>query len=118
MSTPEQQPVQREIALDWRGAEQLPLYYANHLASQLDPTQGVFFITFGSATAPLLLGSPERVRAQAEAIETVPIQPIARIAVTREKLPDFIRALEENLARYDEAARMLAEAREETEAPQ
>ena len=46
------------VRLSWVGLEDEPIYVANQFASQFDTD--LFYLSFGLATPPLLLGSPER----------------------------------------------------------
>jgi hypothetical protein len=107
MSTPPEPTGQFSLPLEWTDVEDLPLQFVNHLLSQFQPDEGVLYLTFGLATPPTFVGPPERVRAKVEALDSLTIKPIARLAVTPDKLREFVGVLVENLNRYEAAKGML-----------
>jgi hypothetical protein len=90
----------REIPTVWTlPPEGLPILYANQLISQID--NGGFILSFGQAQPPVIVGTPEEQKAQAEAVESVERRTVARIGLTRNVLELMIKALNENLAAFD-----------------
>jgi hypothetical protein len=86
----------------------LPLLYANHLVSQFQPDEGMVYITFGETVPPPFVGDPEQIKEQVEALDALEITPLARLAVTPDKLRDFVRVLSDNLSKYDAVRALLA----------
>ena len=92
-----------EIPLSWVGLEERPIYAANHFLSQIAGCG--FFVTFGVASPPVLLGTPEYRREQAKKIAFVPVRALSRIALTRQGMEELIEVLQRNLKHLEEAER-------------
>ena len=67
------------------GYEEAPVVFANQFLIQFQP-DGSFVFGIGQATAPPLIGPPERVREQASEIEFIPVRTLARVGFTEAKL--------------------------------
>jgi hypothetical protein len=78
------------------------LLVANYLLSQARPQDGMLYITFGQATPPPLVGSPDEVREQVDALESLEIKPLVRLAITPDTVREFIRVLRGNLEKYEQ----------------
>ena len=100
-ATPGPEPEHRAIPTVWVGLDETQVSFANAFVCQFQP--GEFVISIGQVVPPMLLGPPEAHREQLEAVDFVPITPIARIAVTRDRLVELINALQENLRNHDVA---------------
>jgi len=96
--TTQDEPV--EIPLMFIGAEDVPILFSNIFTIQHQ--QNEFIITVGQVQPPLLLGSPEDRLEQAKRVPYVPIKVVARLALTRTRLVELIKALQENLQNYDQ----------------
>jgi hypothetical protein len=94
------------VPLAWVGYDETPIVYANNFLIQFQH-EGSFVIGIGQATAPALTGTPEEIAAQAQDIEFIPVRPIARIAVTEDKLRELIQAMEANLQNFEHAKERL-----------
>ncbi len=92
-----------EIPLSWVGVDERPIYAANHFLSQI--VGDGFFVTFGVASPPVLLGTPEYKREQAKKIAFVPVRTLSRIALTRQGMGELIAVLQQNLKHFEEAER-------------
>lgn len=90
--------MQKSIRIDWGPAKEPKVLAANKIVCQFEGD--VFVATFGILTPPILLGTEEEIRDQVEAIESVPVGPVARIAMTEQMLERVINTLSENLANY------------------
>lgn len=95
------------IPLAWIGAEDLPVLFVNQFVGQVEAEQGVFFLNIGQALPPALLGTPEEQAEQLEQIAYVPVKPVARLALTRERLEYLIAILQTNLDQHDEIIRRM-----------
>ena len=92
-----QEPVQ--VPVVFIGAEDTPLLYANqfviaHLGQE-------FILSIGQVAPPLLLGTPEQQHEQAKQLSFVPIKTVARFAMTRERLDQLIKLLQDHVAQSD-----------------
>jgi len=72
--------------------------YANHIAVQF--TGGEYTIAFYAAFPPVLLGTPEECRAKAREIREIPATCVAKIVVSKDKMPLMVKALAENVVRH------------------
>jgi hypothetical protein len=97
-----QTPDRRPLTLRWGALDDLPLLFANQLLSQARPQDGMLYITFGQATPPPFVGSADAVREQVDAVESLEIKPLFRLAITPDTLREFIRVLRGNLDKYEQ----------------
>ena len=88
------------IRLVWDGVENVAIVLANQVIGQVGQ-QGEVILTFGQTAPPILLGDVDQQREQAKEIPFLPIKPVARLAITRAGLDDFIRILNEIRDNYD-----------------
>jgi hypothetical protein len=93
-------PENLTVPLVWVGAEELPAQFVNQMVVQ-HPGANEFVLTFGLLSPPLLLGTPEQQLEQARSIPYVPVTPVARVGLTRERLLELINALQRNLENHD-----------------
>jgi hypothetical protein len=92
------QATAKEIPLVWVGLEEIPVRTVTSVVSQIADDQ--FFVSFGCINHPILVGSQAAVRARLDSIESVSITPVARIAMTEEKMEQVIKALQSNLRKH------------------
>ena len=88
-----------QIPLVRVGLEDVPIQLANDFVIQHQ--QNEFILSIGQYQPPILLGTSEERREQAERISYVPIRTVARIGLTRQRLVELIKILQDNLQRYD-----------------
>ena len=82
------------MPIRWGSADDIPTLYANQLfVSHAGPE---FFLIFGNITAPLLVGEVEKDSLP----EFLQVKPVARIAVTREQMLEFAKAIHQNVERF------------------
>jgi len=98
----------------WDGIEDVPLAFANQVLGQVGP-QGEVILTFGQVTPPILVGKPEQQAAQAEEIPFVAVKTVARLALTKASLDDFIRVLRATQKNHERAQEQSQEAQRQTE---
>ena len=94
-----EEPESIAVPIVYVGADEVPVHYANSFIVQHQ--QNEFFLSIGTLTPPILIGSPDEVREQAKQISYVPVRVQARIAMTRDRLVELIGLLTENLATFD-----------------
>ncbi len=83
------------IPLEWYVPEELPTYYATNLVIQ--HTEHEFFITFFELVPPITLGkTPEEI----ERLQSVRARALARVAVSPDRLEEFIQVMQDNLTKY------------------
>ena len=101
MATPEQPPEGAvQVPAVWVGAEDLPVQFVNQFVGVVHP--GEIFLTLGTVVPPAILGNTEEKRkAQAESIQYVQVKPVAQLALTPERLREFVRVLQETVANYE-----------------
>ena len=97
MTEEEQQGVR--LPITYVGIEETPILFVNNFVVQHD--QNEFVLMAGQVQKPLLLGTPEERREQAERITYIPVNIVARLGFTRERLVSLIEMLQTNLRRHD-----------------
>ena len=95
-----EQPEPRAVPLVWVGLDELSILFANQVLIQ-HVVRGEFVLTLGQVTPPVLLGDQDAKEQQFEAVTYVPVKPVARVSLSRERLQELIRVLQENLAAHD-----------------
>jgi len=71
--------------------------YANQMVVQYMGSE--FAIAFYAAFPPVLTGTDEERLAQASQIEKIPAICVARVVIPRERMPEIVEALAQNLER-------------------
>lgn len=82
------------LPLFFIGAEDVPIALSNLQVVQ--HVQQEFIITFGQFSPPIVLGTPEEQLEQARNKPYLPVKTVARVAMSPERLRDFIKALQQN----------------------
>jgi hypothetical protein len=95
---------QVELKVDWTGIEDVPLLVANQFVVQFH--EGAFVLSLGQVTPPVLVGTPEQRKADAQDLESVPVKGVARVYLTRQRLEELVQGLQSTL---DAAPRTKAE---------
>lgn len=88
-----------KIPMVFIGTEDQPIQLANHFVIQHQ--QEEFVITVGQVISPILLGTDEEKLEQARQTAYVPIKVVGRYGLTRSRVVELIKALQENLATFD-----------------
>ena len=89
-----------QVAISWKGMEDVPILLANQFIVQ--HWEGDFVITAGQLTPPPILGTIEERRDQAKGIMSVPVNVVARLSLNPGRMRELIGALTENLSRYEQ----------------
>lgn len=97
-----EEPQELNVPVAWVGTEELPVLYVNQFLGQIGVGADEVFLTIGQITPPPLIGTPEQQRAQASQIAYVPVNPVARLALTRPALENLIELLQQTLTNYDQ----------------
>jgi len=95
-------PEPLQLSLAYVDADEVPILTCNNVVVQAHAEEE-FILLLGQIAPPILLGSPEEQRAQAEGLEYVPVHVVARVGMTRHRVQEMIRALEDAARKYDEA---------------
>lgn len=98
-----EQPTEQEriaLRLTFVDPEELPLIYVNQLAIQHQEEE--FILVAGVFTPPLLLGSREEKIEQARQLTEARVRVLTRLVMNRETAGRLVKALQENIASYDE----------------
>jgi len=88
-----------QIPIAFIGADEVPIHYANQFVIQHQANE--FILTIGQITPPILLGTGDELRSQAESLSYVPVHVVSRIAMTRQRLVELMDALKTNLEAFD-----------------
>jgi hypothetical protein len=86
------------VPIEWHMPEDLISRYANNIVVQFE--QHEFIVCFFEVRPPILIGSSEEIKAKLEQTESVRAECVARIIVAADRMPSFIKALQDNLDRY------------------
>src|SRR5690349_7009669 len=97
------------VPIVWTGIEDAPAIFANQFIAQVD--RGEVFITAGQMAPPVLVGTLEERRHQAENIQFVPVQTVARIACTPSRLRELVNVLQITLNNYEEQEKLFGDPR-------
>jgi len=106
MSNTDNEPKVRAIPIKWSIPPDMQALFANHMTVQ--HMEQTFLITFYQGRPPLTLGLDSEA---IQAIEEVEAHAVAQIVVPASNMPGFVRALEDNLERYQ--AQQVASTNEE-----
>ena len=96
------------VRIAWVGVEDVPIVFANQIIGQVDD-KGEAIITFGQATPPVLLGTPEEQREQAGNIQFVQVRPVARLNLSRARLEELATVIQKTLENQTKMSEMRAE---------
>jgi len=91
MENPE---IKKELPLEWYVPEDIVSQYANNIVVQRGDNE--FIVSFFQTIPPLIIGSPENIKAQFDRVEEVRSKCVARIIIAPEKMGRFIQALSTN----------------------
>ncbi len=89
-----------QLPVVWVGLEEVPVRATNQLLAQVGGKDELLLV-FGHVSPPVVLGTPEQQKAQLERIQFVPVNPIARVSMTRERLGQWVNVLQEQIEKYD-----------------
>ncbi|HEY8776550.1 MAG TPA: hypothetical protein VIM33_08755 [Gaiellaceae bacterium] len=87
----------------WVGAEEVPVKAANQFIGQVVAADEIV-LTFGHFVPPALLGTVEQRMEQVKQLTFIPIQAIARLAMTRARLEEFRGVIDQTLENHDKMA--------------
>ncbi len=99
--------VELSLPLEWIVPPNIVSQYATNLVVQY--TGNEFIISFFEVHPPILLGTQEEVEAKLEKIDSVKAECIARIIVSADRMPVFLRALTNNVQKHLENSENVGE---------
>lgn len=88
------------VPIEWCYPDNIVSRYATNMIVQ--HTEYEFILSFFEVQPPILLGSPEEKQEKALHIESIKAECVARIIVSAERMPNFVRVLQDNLSRSQE----------------
>jgi hypothetical protein len=106
-----EEPQRVEVPVVWVGADEVPVYFANQFVAQVD--RGECFLTIGQMLPPVLVGTLDERREQAENLQYVTIRPVARIAFTPDRLRELISILELTAQNYEQQSEIFGDPRDD-----
>lgn len=98
---------EKALPLEWHFPETLVSRYATNMTIQY--TGQEYILSFFEARPPLIIGAPEVVREALERVEAVRAECFARIIVSKDRMPNFVSVLKENLDRSQPPLALKAE---------
>jgi hypothetical protein len=84
----------RLVPVIWVGLDDVPIMFANQFVIQGAGSE--LTLTIGQLAPPMLLGSEDERRQQAEAISYIPVKPLSRVSLTTERLAELIDVLSQH----------------------
>ena len=97
-----EEPTAKQVPLVWEGIENVPITFTNEILLQAGQ-YGEFLLTFGQSAPPAILGETEEERVKKlERVSSVPVNPIARFALTPTTLVQLSTLLQMVLANYQQ----------------
>ena len=84
--------------LDFHVSDSMESRYATNMVVQ--HSEHEFIIYFFEVLPPLLLGEPGVIKAKLSDIDSIRAECVARIVIAAERMPGFVRVLQENLEHY------------------
>jgi hypothetical protein len=94
----ESEGVAKVVPIEWQIPDDVVPRYATNMLVQ--HTEHEFIISFFETWPPAILGTPEDMKAQIEAVRSLPARCVGRVIVAADRMPGFLRALQENLEKY------------------
>jgi hypothetical protein len=92
-----------ELPVLWVGLDEIPVRAVNQFVLQNEA--GEYFLVAGVLTPPVILGTPDRVRAQLESLGHVEVQPVARLAMNERRIKELRDLLNRVLGTGDDGRR-------------
>lgn len=97
----EQLPV-RQLPVTWGTTVDLPVLASNQLAVQVDLDSAgqpdTLILTFGHTRPPIMTGTPEQIKEQAEQLGQVIVVPVVRLGVSIQRMKEFSSVLQQTIA--------------------
>ena len=87
-----------KLPIEWYCPENVIGRFANHLIVVLDKHE--YHISFFELPPPIILGDEETVKQQLKDMKSAKATCVARIIVSAERMPSFVKALQDNLNRH------------------
>lgn len=101
MSDQPQAPQHRDIPVVWVDSGQ-PVHFINAMMSQFQPNE--FVLSFGQLVPPPIVAGTEQERlAQMQNVQFVPVNHVVKLAMTRDRVVEMIKMLQDNLENHDQA---------------
>lgn len=88
-----------QIPVVWVGGDETPILLVNQFIGQFQNDE--MLLTFGQFAPPALIGTEEERKEQALELSFLPVKVLARFALTRSRLEELVRVLQDTLANYD-----------------
>ena len=95
------------MPLDWTGVALTPVLAANQLLVEVDVVDGRpdnILISFGQASPPPIVGTPQEQADRLSNLGSVPVTPVARLSVTKGRLEEWVGILSGTLEQIKAAS--------------
>ncbi|NPV57633.1 MAG: hypothetical protein HPY76_13315 [Anaerolineae bacterium] len=89
--------IYHELPIRWNIPEGIVARYATNIVVQ--HTNDEFILSFFEIKPPILLGEPEEIAEQLKDLQAVNATCVAQVIVAKNRMADFIKALENNFNR-------------------
>jgi hypothetical protein len=100
------EPDRIAVPLVWAGLDDATIVYANSFLCQFDQDLQTFILSFGQSTPPVLVGTPDEVKRQAQEIEFIQVKPLLRVSLSEVRFEEFRQALGANLDQLEHARKV------------
>ena len=90
-----------QVPVVWVGGDETPILLVNQFLGQFQENE--FILTLGQFAPPALIGTEDERREQLRDVSFVPVKVLARLALTRSRMEELIRVLEETLANHEKS---------------
>jgi hypothetical protein len=85
------------VPIEWCISDNIISRYATNMVIQ--KAEHEYILSFFETRPPILLGSPEEIKAQAQSIKSVKAECISRIIISEERMPEFVKVLQDNIVK-------------------
>ncbi len=93
----QQTRIEKRIPIEWYFPEGQRGIFANHMLVQFDKHE--YQVSFFELPPPIVIGEPEMMQDQIDQLKKVRATCVARIIISAERMPSFVKALQDNLDR-------------------
>ena len=90
-----------QVPLVWVGLDDVPVQTSNQALLQI-AAKDEFVLVVGHTAGPVVLGSEDEQREQLKNVNFVPVRPIVRLGLTRQRVEELLHPLERQIEAYDQ----------------
>ena len=95
---PEDGRESRPVPIEWRVPDSMVSQYVTNMVVQAGEVE--FILSFFGIRPPIILNPPAAQGPTLEPPQSVPAECVARLIVAADRMPEFVKVLQENLQQY------------------